>query len=68
MPGLDGHEVARRVRADPTHQRTVLIAVSGWGSDHDKQHAREAGFDGHLTKPVDADSLHALLRAHGLPG
>ncbi len=68
MPGLDGHEVARRVRADPTHQRTVLIAVSGWGSDHDKQHAREAGFDGHLTKPVDADSLRALLRAHGLPG
>lgn len=64
MPGLDGHEVARQVRADPSHQRTVLIAVSGWGSDTDKRHAEAAGFDGHLTKPVDAQALRALLRVH----
>jgi CheY-like chemotaxis protein len=61
MPGMDGHEVARRIRQEPAGRDAVLIAVTGWGQEEDQRRSSEAGFDHHLVKPVDADSLQALL-------
>jgi PAS domain S-box-containing protein len=63
MPGLDGYEVARRIRANPRHAGVVLVAVTGWGQESDKARARDAGFDLHFTKPIEPDTLLALLRA-----
>jgi signal transduction histidine kinase len=64
MPVLDGHEVARRIRAQPWGERMLLVALTGWGQDCDRQRAREAGFDLHLVKPVDLNELNeALARA-----
>jgi len=57
MPKLDGYEVARRLRAEPWGKQLLLIAVTGWGQDSDKQRASEAGFDVHLTKPVAVEDL-----------
>ncbi|NML17964.1 hybrid sensor histidine kinase/response regulator [Azohydromonas caseinilytica] len=59
MPGRDGHEVARALRQHSPDQCPLLVAVTGWGQDQDRTRSRDAGFDGHLTKPVD---LTALLR------
>jgi CheY-like chemotaxis protein len=61
MPGLDGYEVARRIRGEPWGRDTRLVAVTGWGRDEDRQHSRAAGFDAHLVKPVDLDTLRAML-------
>lgn len=61
LPGISGYEVALQLRADPRFSRTVLIAVTGWGSDDDRRRSREAGFDEHLTKPVDLLDLEPLL-------
>ena len=63
MPGLNGYEVARRVRHGPLGRKITLIAVTGWGQDRDKAQAREAGFDHHFTKPVDPARLSELLRS-----
>ncbi|MBC8024577.1 MAG: PAS domain S-box protein, partial [Steroidobacteraceae bacterium] len=63
MPGLDGYEVARRIRANPLHAGIVLAAVTGWGQESDKARARQAGFDLHFTKPIEPDKLIELLRA-----
>jgi len=64
MPKLDGYEVARRLRKEPWGEHMVLIAVTGWGKDSDKLRAADAGFDFHLTKPVDVGELtRALARA-----
>jgi PAS domain S-box-containing protein len=62
MPKLDGYEVARRVRAGVSRKDIVLVAVTGWGQEDDKSRAREAGFDLHLTKPVEPERILALLR------
>jgi CheY-like chemotaxis protein len=59
--GIDGYEVARRLRGSPTHRATRLVAVSGFGRDEDRAQAREAGFDRHLTKPLGMDDLDRLL-------
>jgi signal transduction histidine kinase/ActR/RegA family two-component response regulator len=61
MPKLNGYEVARRLRAEAWGQRMLLIAVTGWGQDSDKQRASDAGFDYHLTKPVDVAELTRVL-------
>ena len=61
MPKISGYEVARRIRQEPWGQRMLLVAITGWGQDDDKQQAREAGFDHHLTKPVDLADLRVLL-------
>ena len=61
MPRADGYEVARQIRGQPWGRDMVLIALTGWGQDSDRQRSREAGFDRHLTKPVDPDVLHELL-------
>jgi CheY-like chemotaxis protein len=63
MPGMDGHEVARRIRGSPRCRHTTLIALTGWGQDEDRQRSRTAGFDHHLVKPADVRTLHALLSA-----
>ena len=68
MPGLNGYEVAKRVRHGPLGRGITLIAVTGWGQDRDKAQAREAGFDHHFTKPVDPGRLSELLRSGRLPG
>jgi PAS domain S-box-containing protein len=57
MPKLDGYETARRIRQQPWGQDVVLIAVTGWGNEEDKNRSAEAGFDIHLVKPVDADTI-----------
>ena len=63
MPKVHGYEVARRLRADPRTARCVLVAVTGWGQENDRRRAREAGFDRHLVKPVDAQEIEAMLAA-----
>jgi two-component system CheB/CheR fusion protein len=59
--GMDGHEVARRFRAHRTLKDVYLIALTGWGQDEDKRRSHEAGFDLHLTKPIDPDDIEAVL-------
>ena len=61
MPDLSGYEVARELRREPGPTRIQLIALTGWGHEEDRRRAREAGFDHHLTKPVDASELEALI-------
>ena len=61
MPGLDGHEVARRVRLDPEFRNVTLIALTGWGQEENRRRTKEAGFDHHLVKPVQFETLEALL-------
>ena len=62
MPGMDGYEVARRVRAQPAGARLALIALSGWGQERDRERTAEVGFDVHLVKPVDLDRILTVLR------
>jgi PAS domain S-box-containing protein len=61
MPGLNGFELAAAIRRESWGPAARLIAVTGWGKDQDKQRSKEAGFDQHLTKPVDPDALMSLL-------
>jgi CheY-like chemotaxis protein len=63
MPGMSGYELARQLRADARYANTVLVALTGWGSETDKSQAVEAGFDHHLTKPVNHEALELLLRS-----
>lgn len=67
LPDIDGHEVARRLRADPRHQGLFLVALTGWGQDVDRRRSRDAGFDQHLVKPVDIDRLLDMLKNLGAP-
>jgi CheY-like chemotaxis protein len=68
MPKLDGYEVCRRLRAQPWGAGVLIVAVTGWGQDSDKRRAREAGFDHHLTKPMDPAALYDLLESRPAPG
>jgi CheY-like chemotaxis protein len=61
MPEMDGYEVVRRIRSQPWGQHIFIVALTGWGQKKDKQHAIEAGFNAHLTKPADAESIERLL-------
>jgi len=63
LPDIDGYEVARRLRADPTNGHIALIALSGYGQPADLQRAYDAGFDSHLTKPVAVEVLHSAIAA-----
>jgi CheY-like chemotaxis protein len=61
LPGLDGDEVARRIRASETDRTMRLVAITGYGQAEDQQRALDAGFDAHLTKPVTPERLaHAI--------
>jgi len=61
LPGLNGYEVCRRIRAQPWGSAVTLVAVTGWGQQEDRQRAREAGFDTHVVKPVEHEDLLKLL-------
>ena len=61
MPGANGYEVARRIRATPQGEAVLLIAITGWAQDSDRAQSRDAGFDHHLTKPVEPEALIGLL-------
>jgi two-component system CheB/CheR fusion protein len=61
MPGMNGYDVARKLRAEPETQGVVLVAMTGWGQEEDMQRSKEAGFDHHLVKPVEPSVLSALL-------
>jgi CheY-like chemotaxis protein len=61
MPGLDGYEVARQLRADRTLEGLRIYALSGFGQDDDRQRSIEAGIDQHLAKPLDPEFLESLL-------
>ncbi|WP_437684890.1 GAF domain-containing protein [Sorangium sp. So ce176] len=61
LPGMSGYEVARRLRAEPGFAGLVLVALTGWGAEDDRRQAREAGFDHHLTKPVNAAEVRRLV-------
>jgi signal transduction histidine kinase/CheY-like chemotaxis protein len=63
LPGMNGYEVAERIRATPTGQDLVLWAITGWGQEDDKRRARDAGFDEHFTKPVSSSQLLARIAA-----
>ena len=63
LPALSGYEVARRLRAQPEFSHTRRIAISGYGQEEDRRRSRDAGFDYHLTKPVEPNVLTALLAA-----
>ena len=67
LPRLNGHEVARWIRSQPWGVTTRLIAITGWGQERDRERSREAGFDEHLTKPVDPDQLLQLLAQLAAP-
>jgi CheY-like chemotaxis protein len=58
---MSGHELARRLRDDPATRAAVLVALTGWGTDDDRRRSREAGFDAHLTKPVDVNAVTDLV-------
>ncbi|HVQ30016.1 MAG TPA: ATP-binding protein, partial [Vicinamibacteria bacterium] len=61
MPQMDGYEVARRIRDSPKHRGVLMIALTGWGQEHDRQRSRAAGFDHHFVKPLDVERLSQLL-------
>ena len=64
MPGLTGYEVARSIRKTTGIDKTVLVALTGWGADDDQDKARQAGFNHHLTKPADIAAIDAVLAAY----
>jgi CheY-like chemotaxis protein len=61
MPDLNGYEVAQALRREPWGAQIRLVALTGWGQHDDRQRAKDAGFDRHLTKPVDSEALEPLL-------
>ena len=77
MPRLDGYQAAKRIRQQPWGKHMILIALTGWGQQQDRRRTQEAGFDAHLTKPVNYDAIMTLLTnlansptdvvSHGLP-
>jgi signal transduction histidine kinase len=61
MPGMDGYEVARRIRSLPRSEDVTLIALTGWGQEEDRQRSKSAGFDHHITKPPEFNALKTIL-------
>ena len=62
LPGMSGYDVARAMRAQPQLAGITLVALTGWGAEDDRRRAKDAGFDHHLTKPVDLSVLEDMLR------
>ncbi len=65
LPGMDGYELAERIRKDAETAAVLLIAMTGYGQDEDRQRSQSAGFDYHLTKPVDHTTLFDLIASDG---
>jgi CheY-like chemotaxis protein len=61
MPGMDGFTASKLIRAQPGGDRIRIVALTGWGQESDRQRTQAAGLDGHLVKPVSAESLMSLL-------
>jgi CheY-like chemotaxis protein len=61
LPGMDGYEVARRLRREENSQEAMIIAITGYGQEEDSRKSRDAGFNHHLVKPVDYEILKSLL-------
>ena len=61
LPGMDGYEVAERLRELPQAKDAVLVAITGYGQDDDRMRSRRAGIDHHLVKPVAPDALRSLI-------
>jgi CheY-like chemotaxis protein len=61
MPKLNGYDACRRMREQPWGQKTIIIALTGWGRDEDRERTRDAGFDYHLVKPVRPLSLLEVI-------
>ncbi len=61
LPGMDGYQLARRLRELPALSGAVLVAQTGWGQEEDRRRSQEAGFSHHLVKPIDPDALNELL-------
>lgn len=68
LPGIDGYEVCRRIRALPRGRRVALFAVTGWCDEGDRDRTRAAGFDAHLAKPLDLAALERAILAHDRRG
>ena len=62
LPRMNGYEVCRRIRQEPWGQDVVLVALTGWGQEDDRRRTKEAGFNGHLVKPVDVEQLMEIIR------
>ena len=67
LPGMDGYEVARTLRQDERHSDVFIAALTGWGAEGDRRRTAEAGFDAHLTKPVEMPALEAVLARGSRP-
>jgi len=67
MPGMNGLEVARRMRQDPRAKEAMLVALTGWGQREDRRRTTEAGFDYHLVKPADLGTLQSILSMRAVP-
>ncbi len=65
LPGMDGYEVARRLRANPAHREAVIVAISGYSVDEYRE-PHSAGFDHHLVKPIDYNALREILARHAV--
>jgi CheY-like chemotaxis protein len=61
LPKIDGYEVARRLRLEPAMKDMMMVAMTGYGQEEDRQRTREAGFQAHLVKPVEFDDVEELL-------
>jgi CheY-like chemotaxis protein len=64
MPKLNGYDAARMIRAEAWGKRPLLIALTGWGQQEDRVRSRDAGFDAHLTKPIDHRALSEIVAMH----
>jgi CheY-like chemotaxis protein len=58
---MNGYEACREIRKQPWSKAAVIVAMTGWGQEDDRERSREAGFDYHLTKPVDLEALQRVL-------
>ncbi len=67
MPRMNGHEACRRIREISGLEHAVMIAITGWGQDEDRLRSQEAGFDLHLTKPIDPAAVESLLASLPAP-
>jgi CheY-like chemotaxis protein len=65
MPRLNGYDAARCIRGEPWGKEVFLIALSGWGQPEDRRRSTEAGFDRHLTKTVDPETIDSVIAARG---
>lgn len=62
LPGMDGYEVARELRADPNLRDVVLVALTGWGTEEDRRKSELAGFNYHFVKPVEVELVESVFR------